>query len=153
MHEIEIVTRMTNDFICDSHGMIVTEYCKRQSTWETYCTTVPYEPSHSFIEELVPESMMKEIENDAKKDQKEINDLQTAIDMITKGAAYWNALLTKGSSLISFQEQAAITQIINMATTGNIPSSRSGKLPSKTVSIVKAALAAEDRIISEGISV
>ena len=96
---------------------------------------------------------MKEIENDAKKDQKEINDLQTAIDMITKGAAYWNALLTKGSSLISFQEQAAITQIINMATTGNIPSSRSGKLPSKTVSIVKAALAAEDRIISEGISV
>lgn len=97
--------------------------------------------------------MMKEIEKDAKKDQKEINDLQTVMDMIAKGAAYWNALLTKGSSLISFQEQAAITQIVNMATTGNIPSSRSGKLPSKTALIVKTALTAEDRIISEGISV
>ena len=97
--------------------------------------------------------MMKEIEKDAKKDQKEINELQTVMDMIAKGAAYWNALLTKGASLISFQEQAAITQIINMAITGNIPSSKSGKLPSKTVSIVKAALAAENRIISEGISV
>ena len=124
-----------------------------QSTWETFCTAVPYEPSHSFIGELVPESMMKEIEKDAKKDQKEINELQTVMDMIAKGAAYWNALLTKGASLISFQEQAAITQIINMAITGNIPSSKSGKLPSKTVSIVKAALAAENRIISEGISV
>lgn len=29
MHEIEIVTKQTNDFICDSHGMIVTEYCKK----------------------------------------------------------------------------------------------------------------------------
>ena len=27
MREIEIVTKMTNDFICDSHGVIVTEYC------------------------------------------------------------------------------------------------------------------------------
>ena len=26
MREIEIVTKMTNDFICDSHGVIVTEY-------------------------------------------------------------------------------------------------------------------------------
>ena len=33
MREIEIVTKMTNDFICDSHGVIVTEYCKKQETW------------------------------------------------------------------------------------------------------------------------
>ena len=97
--------------------------------------------------------MMKEVEKDAKKDQKETNDLQIVMDMIAKGGGYWNALLTKGASLLSFQERTAVTQIINMATTGNIPSSRSGRLPSKTVLIVKAALAAEDRIISEGISV
>lgn len=36
MREIEIMTKQTNDFICDSHGMIVTEYCKRESTWEDY---------------------------------------------------------------------------------------------------------------------
>ena len=30
MHEIEVVTKMTNDFICDSNGVIVTEYCKKR---------------------------------------------------------------------------------------------------------------------------
>ena len=40
-----------------------------------------------------------------------------------------------------------------MATTGKIPSSRSGKLPIKIMTIVKTALAAEDKLISEGISV
>ena len=32
--------------------------------------------------------MLKEVEKDAKKDQKETNDLQTIMDMITKGAGY-----------------------------------------------------------------
>ncbi len=31
MREIELVTKMTNDFICDSHGIIVTEYCKKKT--------------------------------------------------------------------------------------------------------------------------
>lgn len=153
MREIEIVTRMTNDFICDSHGVIVTEYCKRQSTWEEYRDSVKHELSKEFIEELIPESMLKESEKDAKKSQKETNDLQTIMDMIAKGAGYWNTLLIKGSSILSFQEKTAITQIINMATTGNIPSSRSGKLPIKIMTTVKTALAAEEKLISEGISV
>lgn len=44
-------------------------------------------------------------------------------------------------------------QIINIATTGNIPSSRSGKLPIKIMTAVKLALAAEEKLISEGITV
>lgn len=36
MAEIEVVTKMTNDFICNSHGVIVTEYCKKKDTWELY---------------------------------------------------------------------------------------------------------------------
>lgn len=153
IREIEIVTRMTNDFICDSHGVIVTEYCKRQSTWEEYRDKVKYELSGDFLAELIPESMLKEAEKDAKRDQKETNDLQTIMDMIAKGAGYWNSMLMKGSSSLSYQEKNAVMQIINIATTGNIPSSKSGKLPIRIMTAVKLALAAEEKLISEGISV
>lgn len=153
IREIEIVTRMTNEFICNSHGVIVTEYCKRQSTWEEYRDKVKYELSEDFLAELIPESILKEAEKDAKKDQKETNDLQMIMDIITKGAGYWNSMLMKGSSILSYQEKNAIMQIINIATTGNIPSSRSGKLPIKIMTAVKLALAAEEKLISEGISV
>lgn len=153
MREIERVTRLTNDFICDSHGVIVTEYCKRQSTWEEYRDSVSYRLSEEFIAELIPESMLKETEKDAKKGQKETNDLQTIMDMIRKGPGYWNSMLMQGSSILSYQEKTAITQIIGMATSGNIPSSRSGKLPIRILTTVKTALAAEDKLISEGIKV
>lgn len=153
IREFEIVTRMTNDFICDSHGVIVTEYCKRQSTWEEYRDKVKYELSGDFLAELIPESMLKEAEKDAKRDQKETNDLQTIMDMIAKGAGYWNSMLMKGSSSLSYQEKNAVMQIINIATTGNIPSSKSGKLPIRIMTAVKLALAAEEKLISEGISV
>ena len=153
MREIERVTRLTNDFICDSHGVIVTEYCKRQSTWEEYRDSVSYRLSEEFIAELIPESMLKETEKDAKKGQKETNDLQTIRDMIRKGPGYWNSMLMQGSSILSYQEKTAITQIIGMATSGNIPSSKSGKLPIKIMTTVKTALAAEDKLISEGIKV
>lgn len=97
--------------------------------------------------------MLKEAEKDAKKEQKETNDLQTIMDMITKGAGYWNSMLMKGSSSLSYQEKNAVIQIINIATTGNIPSSKTGKLPIKIMTAVKLALAAEEKLISEGISV
>ena len=153
MREIEIVTRMTNDFICDSHGIIVTEYCKRQSTWDEYRDSVKYELSEEFISELIPESTLKEEENTARKNQKETNDLQTIMDMIAKGAGYWNTLLQKGAAILSYKESSAIKQIVNMASEGTIPSSRSGKLPIKIMTTIKTALAAEEKLISEGISV
>ncbi|MBO5019933.1 MAG: AIPR family protein, partial [Clostridia bacterium] len=59
MREVEKVTKMTNDFICDSHGVIVTEYCKRPTTWDEYRDKVKYELSPEFVEELMPESIMK----------------------------------------------------------------------------------------------
>jgi hypothetical protein len=62
----------TNDFICDSHGVIVTEYCKRPATWEEYRDTVKYELSKGFVDELMSESLVKEQEVSAKAEQKEM---------------------------------------------------------------------------------
>lgn len=155
MREVEKVTKFTNDFICDSHGVIVTEYCKRASTWEEYRDTVKYELSADFINELMPESLIKEKEASAKAEQKEINDLQVVMDIVSKGADYWSKLMTAGvqKSLLSYQEQTAINQIINMAMTGNVPASASGKVPYKTMTTIRLALAAKDKLEAEGISI
>ena len=155
MREVEKVTKITNDFICDSHGVIVTEYCKRASTWEEYRDTVKYELSADFINELMPESLIKEKEASAKAEQKEINDLQVVMDIVSKGADYWSKLMTAGiqKSLLSYQEQTAINQIINMAMTGNVPASASGKVPYKTMTTIRLALAAKDKLEAEGISI
>ena len=155
MREVEILTKITNDFICDSHGVIVTEYCKRQSTWDEYRDQVKYELSAEFIEELMPESLIKQQENDAKSEQKEINDLQIVMDVVGKGVEYWTKLMAAGmqKSLVSYQEQTAIKQIITMAQTGNVPVSSSGKVPYKTMTTIKLVLEVESKLEAEGLSV
>ena len=149
------MTKITNDFICDSHGIIVTEYCKRQTTWEEYRDSVKYELSKEFLNELIPESMAKEEEKAAKSEQKELNDLAVVMDAIALGVDYWNKLLAAGTakSLVSYQEQTAVKQVIMMATTGNVPVSSSGKVPYKTMNTVKIVLGMKDKLESEGITI
>lgn len=155
MREVEILTKITNDFICDSHGVIVTEYCKRQSTWDTFRDQVKHELSAEFFDELMPEALIKQQENDAKSEQKEINDLQIVMDVVGKGAEYWTKLMEAGmqKSLVSYQEQTAIKQIITMAQTGNVPVSGSGKVPYKTMTTIRLVLEVESKLEAEGISV
>ena len=153
MHEIEIVTKMTNDFICDSHGVIVHEYCKKEDTWNEYRDSIKYTPDSNFLNELLPVSMEKEMEQAAVKDQKATNDLQNLMDLFQKGVEYWNKVLTMGVShrLISFQEQSAIKQIISMITSGNIPSTSTGNLPRRFQTTIKDAIEAESKVSSEGL--
>lgn len=153
MHEIEIVTKMTNDFICDSHGVIVHEYCKKEDTWNEYRDSIKYTPDSNFLNELIPVSMEKEMEQAAVKDQKATNDLQNLMDLFQKGVEYWNKVLTMGVShrLISFQEQSAIKQIISMITSGNIPSTSTGNLPRRFQTTIKDAIEAESKVSSEGL--
>lgn len=155
MREVEIVTKITNDFICDSHGIIVTEYCKRPTTWDEFRDNIKYELSQEFLNELMPESVMKEQEVAAKVEQKEINDLQVVMDVVSKGVEYWNNLLNIGvqKSLVSYQEQTAIKQVINMAQTGNVPVSASGKVPYQTMNTIKIVLGVKDKLESEGIQI
>ena len=154
MREIEKVTRITNDFICDSHGVIVTEYCKRQSTWEEYRDKVGYDLSKEFRDELMPESLVKEAINAAGSEQKETIELETVMELIALGHDYWNRMLEAGMerSILSYQEQSALTQMIKMAATGNIPSSKSGKVPAKTITLVKTIQAIKDKLEAEGIT-
>lgn len=153
MHEIEIVTKMTNDFICDSHGVIVHEYCKKESTWKEFKEKVRYTPSKEFLGELIPTSFQSEQENAAKKEQRKNNELNQLLDMIKKGTAVWTKILETGAKnkVLSYQQQSAVAQIIQMIKTGKIPSAPNGRLPRKFQIIVKDALEAYDIVKSEGL--
>lgn len=52
-----ILAQFTNKFIQDSNGIIVTEYCKKQETWEKY-KKVEYTLSDKFLEDLISETLM-----------------------------------------------------------------------------------------------
>lgn len=155
MREVEKVTKITNDFICDSHGVIVTEYCKRPTTWEEYRDNIEYKLSNEFIEELIPEALAKEQETAAKSEQKDMNELQVIMDVLSIGAEHWKTLMSVGTSrsLLSYQEQTAIKQIITMAQTGNVPVSATGKVPYKTMALIKQCIEIKEKLEAEGISI
>lgn len=155
MHEIEMVTKMTNDFICDSHGVIVTEYCKRPETWVAYRDNVRYTPSEKFLSELMPESITKEQEVASQKDQKDTNDLNYVTEIIKLGAGYWQRLLEEGTSraALGYVEQNTLRQAVDFAYKGNIPCSASGKVPARTMALAKSIYDVKDKLESLGIKI
>lgn len=155
MHEIEMVTKMTNDFICDSHGVIVTEYCKRPETWVSYRDNVRYTPSEKFLSELVPESITKEQEVASQQDQKDTNDLNYVTEIIKLGAGYWQRLLEEGTSraALGYVEQNTLRQAVDFAHKGNIPCSASGKVPARTMALAKSIYDVKDKLESLGIKI
>lgn len=155
MHEIEMVTKMTNDFICDSHGVIVTEYCKRPETWVSYRDNVRYTPSEKFLFELMPESITKEQEVASQKDQKDTNDLNYVTEIIKLGAGYWQRLLEEGTSraALGYVEQNTLRQAVDFAHKGNIPCSASGKVPARTMALAKSIYDVKDKLESLGIKI
>ena len=155
MHEIEIVTKMTNDFICDSHGVIVTEYCKRPETWVAYRDNVRYTPSEKFLSELMPESITKEQEVASQKDQKDTNDLNYVTEIIKLGAGYWQRLLEEGTSRVAlgYVEQNTLRQAVDFAHKGNIPCSASGKVSARTMALAKSIYDVKDKLESLGIKI
>lgn len=155
MHEIEMVTKMTNDFICDSHGVIVTEYCKRPETWVSYRDNVRYTPSEKFLSELMPESITKEQEVASQKDQKDTNDLNYVTEIIKLGAGYWQRLLEEGTSraALGYVEKNTLRQAVDFAHKGNIPCSASGKVPARTMALAKSIYDVKDKLESLGIKI
>ena len=154
MREIEIVTKMTNDFICDSNGVIVTEYCKKLSTWEEFRDKIGYSPSADFLSELISTAEVKEYEHDAKSDKKDDNNLKNIMAIINRGADYWQNLVRIAQNnriSVSYQELTAIKQLIDVSVTGKLPITSSGKVPSKVTKAVQLALALEDKLKTEGL--
>ena len=143
IREIEIVTKKTNDFICDSHGIIVTEYCKRESTWIEYRDQVKHVLSPAFVEELIPISLLNEEEKAAKKDEGETQKLDFQVEIVRIGHEKWQELLAEGKKrgLLSFQDQSLLSSAIKACLTGSLP----------TILQAKRIMAVKDKLETEGI--
>ena len=156
MREIEIVTKMTNDYICDSQGVIVTEYCKKEETWNKFRDTVKYIPSEKFINELVSSGFMKEQESAVQKEQKELDDLRFIMQIIETGADYWDRLMREGLSrnALSYADRTYLIQAKDFAEKAIIPQTNSsGKVPMKVMQMAKAVFDVRDKLESLGIKV
>jgi len=155
MREIEKLTKITNDFILKSNGVIVTEYCKKVETWEKY-KSINYELSADFIKELVSLSLIKEKEESMSKEVKEDETLITLLNMMKKGPYYWQKLLEIGTSknIFTYSEQSAIKEMCKISSTGNMPTNnRTGKLTTKAITMLSVITKAEDKMQAEGIKI
>jgi hypothetical protein len=93
--EVEIVSKMANDFIQDSHGALVSEYVKRESTWQAF-KDYSYQPQPEFLRSLINVKVIKEREEAAAKDQKLDLDLDVESEIFKLGGPYWRKLLQEG---------------------------------------------------------
>ena len=142
MREIERTTKITHDFITDSHGIIVNEYCRKHETWEAF-KLVPYELSKEFIETLITDELIEEQAQGAKRDQKDNNEIKESLLIVELGSAYWKQLLAEGmkNNLLNFKEISLLKVAVEVEKTGKLPS----KLQTKAILRIK------DKLESAGI--
>lgn len=153
MREIEKVTKIANDFICDSHGVIVTEYCKQEKTWDKFRDNVQYELSDDFKSELIDLSSLKSQEKSAKSDQKISNDLSIVMNLVGLGAPYWSNILSvaKQHFMVSNLQEQSLNELIKIAKTGNLPLNKAGNIPVKVMKNVKDSIDVKEKLITEGL--
>ena len=92
---VEVVAKETNEFIQDSNGALVSEYAKKQSTWDAYKERKINLPS-DFLKTLVNEEEIKSENRLASKDQKQINDINVEAEIYKLGGEYWRKLYQEG---------------------------------------------------------
>lgn len=144
MHEIEIVSKMANDFITDSKGVIVTEYCKKTETWEKF-KEMEYKPSFEFLKTLIPVEDQISDETAASRIEKEEKQLTTEMQVYNLGSAFWNNLYHEAEKmkLLTYKESSLLKVAASIEQTGKIPS------PAQA----RAIIAIKERLEKEGIFV
>lgn len=129
IREIEIVSKMTNDFIQDSNGVIVTEYCKKQETWDKY-KNIPYNLSQDFLNDLINSDIIREQEIDAAKQIKAQTKINYEIEVYNIGANNWQKYYDFGvrSRLLDSKELSILKVAVDMERTGRTPSSKQAEI-------------------------
>ncbi|MCL2599293.1 MAG: AIPR family protein [Firmicutes bacterium] len=99
------VAYVTNQFIQQSGGTIVTEYCKKQATWDKYKQLVErasymndvynLELNQDFVKDLINASSWENQEQSDTKESKRTSQANIMIEVFNLGAAYWSNLITQ----------------------------------------------------------
>lgn len=119
----------------------VTEWCKKEICWER-AQKAHWDIHSDLLNTLVAQSVIDDEKKEAKSKQKVSNELNDLKYIIAAGKNYWQNVLQWGSGrrLLSDMEISILKLVINMETTGRIPSDKQAKVVKK----------ARERLISEG---
>ncbi|MDY0138829.1 MAG: AIPR family protein [Candidatus Izemoplasmatales bacterium] len=93
--EIEKLAIITNNFIQDSNGVIVTEFCKKEETWNKY-KQIPISFSNEFIDNLLSKELHYAKMKSGIKEEKLISDISIESEIVTLGGPYWRNLIEEG---------------------------------------------------------
>ncbi len=94
-HQIEQIAFITFNFIQDSHGVLVTEYCKKEETWEKY-KKIEIELLQEFTEDLIKDELLREKIIGEAKTIKTAEKVSVEIEIYNLGAQYWRRLREEG---------------------------------------------------------
>lgn len=94
-NQLDNLAQFTNSFVTDSNGIIVTEYCKKEDTWNKF-KAKNYNLSEEFVKDLVPKSLLQEKMSASKKDQKLSASLNIEYEIVNLGGEYWRNLIQEG---------------------------------------------------------
>ena len=95
---IEKVAKLANDFIIDSHGVIVTEYCKKEDTWNRF-KDVKITVDKLFVNSLINKEIVIEINKSKNKEEKYKNQLLDENELYKKPKEFWEKLLAEGKKM------------------------------------------------------
>lgn len=152
MKEIEKVTFLANQYFESCGNVLISEHCKKETTWTTFRDLWEYQPEEAFIKELIPVETDKELSKSAIKDQKDTDELSVVMDVINKGSSYWTNLKQTAiaGNLLSNAEIQVLDEVIHFVKKGMIPCSSSGRVPNKTMTMIKNARLVESNLTDEG---
>jgi hypothetical protein len=145
IHEVEIASYMTHNFLNDSSGYIVREYARRKETWNKY-KDKHYELSPEFYADLRDILDVKHEAQQAKKERKFNNDIDAAVEIFSLGYVYWMKVYKKieNERIISTGDIIFVKSIADLINKSGLPSSLQAKR------LIKIFNAAEDaRIVFE----
>ncbi len=115
--EVNKVAKWVNEYLNDSKGIIVTEYAKKEETWN-HLRKLEYTLSDKFLKDLISKDI---IENELQSNKKEIKQNEAISDEIkvaelakTENGDYWQRLLREGlrRSLLTKSEEDMIKNYI-----------------------------------------
>ncbi len=94
-YEIEKLAKRTNEFIQQSSGVIVTEYCKKEETWKKY-KSEPYQFSKEFLSTLINKEIIDERTRAESKDSRLNKEIDIEREIYVLGGPYWRKLIAEG---------------------------------------------------------
>jgi len=108
-NQLLIISKIVNDTITDTEEN-VTQYCKKEYCWKRIKNIdIPLEKN--MVNILIDANQTKDIQKDAKKEQKILNKINAQIQVYDKGLEYWTKLiewLNKESPNLLTEKQMSI---------------------------------------------